>query len=190
MLAAARAETGLAVVTEVMSREDVQLVARYADVLQIGARNMQNYRLLEAVGETRASRCCSSAAQRHASKNCCWPPNTSSTPAIPTSCSASGASARSRPTPASRCRWPRSRICTTKRTCRWSSIRATAPATRIWSPQMAAAAVAAGADGLIIEVHPDPEDALSDGYQSLTFKQFEETMELCRKVAEAVGRMM
>ena len=50
ILAAARAETGLSVVTEVMSENDVKLVARYADVLQIGARNMQNYRLLEAVG--------------------------------------------------------------------------------------------------------------------------------------------
>ncbi|MFH1268827.1 MAG: 3-deoxy-7-phosphoheptulonate synthase, partial [Planctomycetota bacterium] len=48
--------------------------------------------------------------------------------------------------------------------------------------------IAAGADGLILEVHPDPEKALSDGYQSLTFKQFEETMQLCRKVADAVGK--
>jgi 3-deoxy-7-phosphoheptulonate synthase len=52
MLATARDATGLAVVTEVVATEDVPLVARYADVLQIGARNMQNYRLLEAVGET------------------------------------------------------------------------------------------------------------------------------------------
>src|SRR5690606_30224705 len=50
MLATARQETGLAVVTEVVSTEDVELVAKYSDVLQIGARNMQNYRLLEAVG--------------------------------------------------------------------------------------------------------------------------------------------
>ena len=57
-------------------------------------------------------------------------------------------------------------------------------------PQMAAASVAAGADGLILEVHPDPENALSDGYQSLTFKQFDETMALCRKVAAAVGKTM
>ena len=55
---------------------------------------------------------------------------------------------------------------------------------------MAAAAVAAGADGLIVEVHPDPETALSDGYQSLTFGQFEALMELCRKVAEAVGKQL
>ena len=50
MLAAARDETNLAVFTEVMGTDDVELVARYADVLQVGARNMQNYRLLEAVG--------------------------------------------------------------------------------------------------------------------------------------------
>jgi 3-deoxy-7-phosphoheptulonate synthase len=55
---------------------------------------------------------------------------------------------------------------------------------------MAAASIAAGADGLIIEVHPDPETALSDGYQSLTFAQFGDLMTLCRKVAAAVDRVM
>jgi 3-deoxy-7-phosphoheptulonate synthase len=55
---------------------------------------------------------------------------------------------------------------------------------------MAAAAVAVGADGLMIEVHPQPEKALSDGYQSLDFPQFAETMELCRRVADAVGKVM
>jgi 3-deoxy-7-phosphoheptulonate synthase len=49
---------------------------------------------------------------------------------------------------------------------------------------------AAGADGLIVEVHPDPESALSDGYQSMTFKQFEEMMALCRKVAAAIDRVV
>ena len=53
MLAAARDKTGLAIVTEVLATEDVPMVAEYADVLQIGARNMQNYRLLEAVGKTK-----------------------------------------------------------------------------------------------------------------------------------------
>jgi 3-deoxy-7-phosphoheptulonate synthase len=57
-------------------------------------------------------------------------------------------------------------------------------------PQMAAASVAVGADGLIIEVHPDPASAMSDGYQSLNFKQFNETMELCRKIAHALGKEM
>ena len=55
-------------------------------------------------------------------------------------------------------------------------------------PQMAAASVAAGADGLIIEVHPDPERAMSDGYQSLDFDQFRTTMDLCRKVATRWAR--
>jgi 3-deoxy-7-phosphoheptulonate synthase len=54
-------------------------------------------------------------------------------------------------------------------------------------PDMAAAAVAAGADGLIIEVHPDPENALSDGYESMTFEQFEAMMRKIRRVADAVG---
>ena len=57
-------------------------------------------------------------------------------------------------------------------------------------PDMAVASVAAGADGLIIEVHPDPEHALSDGYQSLTFAQFQQTMQRCRRVAEAVDRTL
>jgi hypothetical protein len=55
---------------------------------------------------------------------------------------------------------------------------------------MAAAAVAVGADGLMIEVHPQPEKALSDGYQSLDFQEFHQTMALCRKVADAVGKIM
>ena len=57
-------------------------------------------------------------------------------------------------------------------------------------PKMSAAAVAGGADGLIIEVHPDPHKAVSDGAQSLTPNVFQETMDLCRRVAEAVGVKM
>jgi 3-deoxy-7-phosphoheptulonate synthase len=55
-------------------------------------------------------------------------------------------------------------------------------------PDMARASVAVGADGLIIEVHPDPERAQSDGYQSLNFEQFADTMAQCRKVATAIGK--
>ena len=83
-----------------------------------------------------------------------------------------------------------SRTCTTRRTCRWSSIPATARATRTWCPTWRWPRVAAGADGLILEVHPDPENALSDGYQSLTFSQFDDLMTRCAKVAEAVGKQM
>ena len=55
---------------------------------------------------------------------------------------------------------------------------------------MCRAAVAAGADGLIIEVHPDPERAMSDGYQSLTFEQFADTMQRCRRIADAVDKVI
>jgi 3-deoxy-7-phosphoheptulonate synthase len=55
---------------------------------------------------------------------------------------------------------------------------------------MACASVAAGADGLILEVHPSPETAMSDGYQSMTFPQFDDTMQRCRKIAQAVGKEM
>ena len=57
-------------------------------------------------------------------------------------------------------------------------------------PDMAVASVAAGADGLILEVHPDPEHALSDGYQSLNFIQFNDVMARCRAVAAAIGKKM
>ena len=83
ILAAARDETGLAVVTEVIGTEDVSLVARYADVLQIGARNMQNYRLLEAVGE-QGKPVLLKRGPAPRSTSCCWRPSTSSTPAIRT----------------------------------------------------------------------------------------------------------
>jgi 3-deoxy-7-phosphoheptulonate synthase len=55
---------------------------------------------------------------------------------------------------------------------------------------MAAASVAAGCDGLIVEVHPSPETASSDGYQSLNFAQFQQMMTDCRKIAEAIGRSL
>ena len=57
-------------------------------------------------------------------------------------------------------------------------------------PGLAKAAVAAGANGLFLEVHPEPETALSDGYQSMRFDQFADMMVRCRKVADAVGKTM
>jgi 3-deoxy-7-phosphoheptulonate synthase len=55
---------------------------------------------------------------------------------------------------------------------------------------MAVAAVAIGADALIIEMHPRPEEAMSDGYQSLTPEQFQDTMDRCRTIANAIGKQM
>jgi 3-deoxy-7-phosphoheptulonate synthase len=189
LLAAARDETGLAVVTEVMATEDVELVARYADVLQIGARNMQNYRLLEAVGNTDRAVLLKrgpSATMDELLLAAEYILNEGN---------------------------PRVMLCERGIRTFESHTRFTLPLASVaylhrkthlpvvvdpshgtghayLVPDMAAASVAAGADGLMIEVHPDPETALSDGYQSLNFQQFEETMQRCRKIANALGYVM
>jgi 3-deoxy-7-phosphoheptulonate synthase len=187
ILAAAREETGLAVVTEVISSTDVPLVARYADVLQIGARNMQNYRLLEAVGGVdrpvllKRGPCASMDELLLAAEYILNAGN-------------------------SQVMLCDRGIRTFETHTRFSLTLASVPYLHerthlpvVVDPshgtghsnlvtRMAAAAVAAGADGLIVEVHPDPETALSDGFQTLNFRQFEELMQLCRRVAEAVGR--
>jgi len=189
ILAAARAETGLAVVTEVIGTEDVSLVARYADVLQIGARNMQNYRLLEAVG-----------AEGKPVLLKRGPSATLDELLLAAEYILNAGN-------------PNVMLCergirTFETHTRYTLPLATVPwlherthlpvvvdpshgtgHTNLVAP-MAAAAIAAGADGLIVEVHPDPESALSDGYQSLTFQQFEDLMALCRRVAEAVGKQI
>jgi 3-deoxy-7-phosphoheptulonate synthase len=187
ILAAARDETGLAVVTEVIASEDVPLVAEYADVLQIGARNMQNYRLLEAVGDTRRAVLLKRG-----------PSATMDELLLAAEYILNAGN-------------PNVMLCERGIRTFENHTRFTLPlATVVYLhskthlpvvvdpshgtghsylvPQMCAASVAAGADGLIVEVHPKPEAAMSDGYQSLDFRQFEQTMELCRKVAGALGR--
>ena len=187
ILAAAREETNLAVVTEVVAAGDVPVVARYADMLQIGTRNMQNFRLLEAVGETNKPVLLKrgSAATLEelllaaeyildaGNPNICLCERgirtfeahtryTLSLSAIP---------------------WLHAR---THLPVVVDPSHGTGHAEFVAS--MAAAAVAAGADGLIIEVHPCPAEALSDGAQSLDFDQFDELMALGRRVAWAVGK--
>lgn len=189
LLAAARDATGLAVVTEVLATEDVELVARYADVLQIGARNMQNYRLLEAVGKVR---------QPVLLKR--GPSATMEELLLAAEYILDAGN-------------PQVMLCERGIRTFESHTRFTLPLASVpylhakthlpivvdpshgtghtyLVPQMAAASIAAGADGLILEVHPDPENAMSDGYQSLNFEQFDQTMQLCRKVAEALGKRM
>jgi 3-deoxy-7-phosphoheptulonate synthase len=189
LLAEARAETGLAVVTEVVAPEDVPLVAQYADVLQVGARNMQNYRLLEAVGRVQtpvllkrgpaasveelllAAEYILDAGNRQVML-CERGIRTFET---------------------------HTRFTLPLATVPWLHARTHLPV--VVDPShgtghanlvesMAAASVAAGADGLIIEVHPDPKCASSDGAQTLDFAAFERTMQICRRVAEAVGRTL
>lgn len=187
LLAAARKETGLAVVTEVMSTEDVPLVADYADVLQIGARNMQNYRLLEAAGRAKKP----VLLKRGASAT------------LEELLLAAEYILNEGNSQVMLCERG---IRTFESHTRFTLPLATVPYLQHKThlpvvvdpshgtghtylvPDMAAASVAAGADGLIMEIHPDPERALSDGYQSLNFSQFEATMKKVRAVAAAVGK--
>lgn len=187
ILAAARAETGLPVVTEVIGPADVPLVAKYADVLQIGARNMQNYPLLEAVGVINKP----VLLKRGASAT------------LDELLLASEYILNAGNQNVMLCeRGIRTFETHTRFTLPVASVPYLHERTHLpiivdpshgtghssLVPQTAAAAVAAGADGLILEVHPNPERALSDGFQSLTFEQFREAMDLIRRVAEAVGK--
>jgi len=189
ILAAARAETGLPIVTEVMAASDVELVASYADVLQIGARNMQNYRLLEEAGTSGKPVLLKrgpSATLEELLLAAEYVLNAGNQNVI--LCE----------------RGIRTFENHTRYTLSLSSVPWLQQHTHLpvivdpshgtghtaLVPRMAAAAVAAGADGLIIEVHPNPETALSDGYQSLNFEEFAQTIELVRRVAEAVGKQI
>ncbi|TWT70652.1 3-deoxy-7-phosphoheptulonate synthase [Crateriforma conspicua] len=185
MLATARDETGLAVFTEVMSPEEVDLVAKYADVLQIGARNMQNYRLLEAVG-----RCDKAVLLKRG------PSATMDEFLLAAEYILDGGNER-----VMLCeRGIRTFEAHTRFTLPLASVpylHSKSHLPVIIDPShgtghtymvhdMAVAAVAAGADGLIIEVHPDPPNAASDGYQCQDYAQFENTMRRIQKVQKAL----
>jgi 3-deoxy-7-phosphoheptulonate synthase len=188
-LAEAREATGLAVVTEVMAPEQVPLVAEYSDVLQIGTRNMQNYALLHAVGESGMpvllKRGMMSTVEEwlmsaeyilsHGNRRVMlcergirtfetYTRNTLDINAVPVLKELSHLPVIVDPSHA---------------TGKWQLVNA-----------VSKAAIAAGADGLIIEVHPHPEQAMSDGAQSLRPARFVELMAQLKPVAEAVGRRL
>jgi 3-deoxy-7-phosphoheptulonate synthase len=187
LLAEARELTGLKIVTEVMTPEAVSLVSQYADVLQIGARNMQNYGLLHAVGKSQRpvllkrgmmstiQELLMSAEYILAGGNyrvmLCergirtFEPMTRNTfdlNAVPLLKQLSHLPVIADPSHG---------------TGRWDLV---AP--------MSKAAIACGADGLILEVHPHPEDAVSDGPQSLKPEKFAELMRELKPLAGAIGR--
>ena len=189
MLAEARELTGLPVVTEVMSPEQIHLVAKYADVLQIGTRNMQNYALLHAVGESRIpallKRGMSASVNEllmaaeyilsHGNKRVILcergirtfetsTRNTTDINAIPVL--------------KSRTHLPVF-IDPSHSTGHWEYVNS-----------IARAGIAAGADGLMVEVHPNPNEALSDGGQSLKPERFAELVLQVKAIAEVVGRTM
>jgi len=189
LLAEAREITGLPVVTEVMSPDQVPLVSTYADILQIGARSMQNYALLHAVGESQRpvllKRGMMSTIEEllmsaeyilsHGNSRVIlcergirtfetYTRNTLDISAVPLLKQLSHLPVLVDPSHG---------------TGHWELV---GPVSR--------AAIAAGADGLIIEVHPRPDEAWSDGAQSLKPSRFADLMESLRAVAAAVGRTL
>ena len=187
-LAEAREKTGLAIITEVMSIDQIPMVVEYADVLQIGARNMQNFNLLTKIGETRKpvllKRGMSATLEEFllAAEYVLAGGNT------------------------------QVMLCERGiRTFENDYVRNTLPLAivpelhkrshlpvvvdpshgtgkRHLVEPMCRAAVACGADGLILEVHADPEHAMTDGAQSLTPVQFKEMMASIKRIAAAVDR--
>jgi 3-deoxy-7-phosphoheptulonate synthase len=189
LLAEARDKTGLAVVTEVMAPEHVPLVAKYADVLQIGARNMQNYPLLEAAGEADMPVLLKrgpSATMDEFLLAAEYILKTGNTRVMLCERGIRTFEDHTRFT------LPLATVPFLQQTTHLPVVvdpsHGTGKASLVAT--MARAAVAAGADGLIVEIHPDPEKALSDGFQALTPPAFRQMMAECRKVAAAVGREM
>ncbi|MGH7364490.1 MAG: 3-deoxy-7-phosphoheptulonate synthase, partial [Candidatus Methylomirabilales bacterium] len=188
-LAEAREATGLPIVTELMDPRDAPLVLKYADLIQIGARNMQNFRLLKEVGSHRKpillKRGMSSSikellmsaeyilSEGNYNVILCergirtfedFTRNTLDLSAVPALKSLTHLPVIVDPSHG---------------TGKWDLV-----------PPMALAAVAAGADGLMVEVHPKPEDALSDGPQALVPKRFERLMADLTALAPVVGRTL
>ena len=187
LLSLIRKETGLPVVTEVMDTRQVELVASYADMIQIGSRNMQNYPLLKEVGMCRKPILlkrgmmatveefllaaeyilhqgndqvilCERGIRTFETST----RNTLDLSAVPMLKRLSHLPVIVDPSHGTGVRW--------------------------MVPPMAKAAVAVGADGLIIEVHYKPEEALCDGYQSLNLDEFDRLISDLMKIAQAVGR--
>jgi 3-deoxy-7-phosphoheptulonate synthase len=171
LLAKARQATGLAIVTEVMSAQDVEVVAEHADIMQVGARNMQNFMLLKALGKC--------------SRPVLLKRGMSST-IMELLMSAEYITAHGNPNIMLCERGIRTFETATRNTCDIAAVPllnelthlpvildpSHATGKRSLVPALARAAVAIGADGLLIEVHPFPEKAFSDGAQSLTLEQF------------------
>jgi 3-deoxy-7-phosphoheptulonate synthase len=186
LLAEARDATGLAVVTEVMAKEQVELVGRYADVLQVGARNMQNYPLLEAVGEAGLPVLLKrgpSATMEEFLLAAEYILKTGNTKVILCERGIRTFEDHTRFTlPLATVPYLHER---THLPVMVDPSHGTGKASLVGA--MARAAVAAGADGLIVEIHPHPEKALSDGFQALTPAGFRQMMAECRKVAQVMG---
>ncbi len=189
ILAQARTETGLKIITEVMTPADIGDVAEFTDVFQIGARNSQNYLLLEEVGKAGKPVMLKRGLSLMLEE---W------------LLAAEYVMAQGNPDVILCERGIRTFEPSTRNTLDVSAVPVIqamshlpvfvdpshAAGKRPYVPALALAGVAAGADGLMIEVHPSPDHALSDGAQSLTFAEFAELTPRIARVAEAVGRRL
>ncbi|MFC1629998.1 3-deoxy-7-phosphoheptulonate synthase [Patescibacteria group bacterium] len=189
LLIKAKQKTGLPLVSEVMDSRDVPLVSKYVDILQIGARNMQNYTLLTAVGKSKKpvllKRGLSATIEE-------W------------LATADYILKEKNPNVILCERGIRTFETKTRFTLDVSSIPVVkklshlpiiidpshAAGNRDFVPSLAKAGLAGGADGLLIEIHPNPEKALSDGPQALTFLQFKKLMKDLRILSKAIGKKM
>jgi len=187
ILAEARDETGLPVVTEVLAPGDVELVESYADVLQIGARNMQNYPLLRRVGSSEKPVLLKRgmAATMEEWLGCAeYILNEGNRNVILCERGVRGFNKVTRNI------LDVSAVPVIHQSSHLPVVIDPSHGTGVRSlvTPMALAGVAAGADGVMVEVHPRPEEALSDGAQSLRPPELTELMKQIRKVANAVGR--
>lgn len=189
LLAEARELTGLKVVTEVMDVPSVGLVSEYADMLQIGARNMQNFQLLKAVGRAnkpvllKRGMAATISEWLNAAE---YILNEGNYNVVFCERGIRTFEDFTRNT------LDLSAVAAIKTVSHLPVIVDPSHGTGLWRlvRPMAKASIAAGADGLMIEVHPNPAEALSDGPQSLTPKNFEELMAETSAIASALGRRM
>ena len=179
--------TGLNIITEVMDPRDVGLVERYADIIQIGARNMQNYNLLKEVGLAKKPVLLKRGLASTITEFLLSAEYIVSQGNFNVMLCERGIRTFETTT---RFTLDLSAIPVIKELSHLPVVIDPSHATgyRHLVPPMAKAAVAAGADGLLIEVHPNPEEALSDGPQSLLPKKFIQLMKELKPVAKAVGR--
>jgi 3-deoxy-7-phosphoheptulonate synthase len=189
ILATAREETGMPIITEVMTPADIDEVGEFTDIFQIGARNSQNYLLLEEVGKAGKPVMLKRGLSMLMEE---W------------LLAAEYVMAQGNPDVILCERGVRTFESSTRNTLDVSSVPVIqgmshlpvfidpshAAGKRAYVPALALAGIAAGADGLMIEVHPSPDHALSDGAQSLTFDQFTALTPRIAAVADAVGRSL
>jgi 3-deoxy-7-phosphoheptulonate synthase len=175
MLARARQESGLAIVTEVMSEDDVSVVAEYADILQIGSRSMENYALLEAAARSGLPillkrGMAATLADLLRSAQCILDHGNPQVILCERGIRTFDTTLRNT--------FDAAAIALLKQISHLPVIAdpSHAAGTRDLVPELARIAVAAGADGLLVEVHPNPDKAWSDGNQSLDFAEFDEMM--------------